>query len=346
MNVLLTCAGRRNYLVQYFQEALSGRGEVYSADASPDAPAMEEADRAFLVPPVDAPGYFDAVLALCRKHRVRLLISLNDLELPLLARQRQRFLQVGTWPVVSSPEVIDTCWDKWKTTRFLSSCGIGSPKTYLSLLEARRALRSGELRFPLVIKPRWGTASIGIFYPENEEELEFAYRYSKANIQRTILAEASKAGGNRSILIQERLQGQEHGIDVINDLEGGYVCTFVKRKLAMRSGETDRAVTVQHPELESLGRKIGERLGHVANLDCDVFLLEDGCRVLELNSRFGGGYPFSHAAGANLPAALIAWAEGREPDPSWLTVQPEVIAAKCDRLVLRRSKVDESFCGY
>ena len=122
----------------------------------------------------------------------------------------------------------------------------------------------------------------------------------------------------RAVLIQERIGGQEYGLDVVNDLDGRHVTTFARCKLAMRAGETDRAVTVETFELDRMGAAIGERLGHAGNLDCDVFLADGRLYVLELNPRFGGGYPFSHAAGADLPAALIAWASGKAPDPRWL----------------------------
>ena len=334
VNVLLTCAGRRNYLLNYFREALNAQGRVLAADADPYAPAMQEADRALVVPPVTSPDYVDNLLAICRDNKVALLISLNDLELGLLARQRERFLQVGTIPVVSSPDVVDTCFDKWATVKFLRDSGLAAPQTYPTLPEARAALEQGDLSFPLVIKPRWGSASIGIEYLEDEHELELAYQLTKQRLHRTILADASAADYDRAILIQERLAGQEYGLDVINDLQGNYVTTFVKRKLAMRAGETDSAVTVEDRPLQKLGETIGKYLGHVGNLDCDVFVNENGAYVLELNPRFGGGYPFSQVAGANLPAALLAWARGEKLNPEWLQVTPGVAAAKCDRLVV------------
>jgi carbamoyl-phosphate synthase large subunit len=55
--------------------------------------------------------------------------------------------------------------------------------------------------------------------------------------------------------------------------------------------------------------------------------------VLEMNPRFGGGYPFSHVAGANLPAALIAWVSGQPINPDWLTIKSDVLSSKCARLV-------------
>jgi carbamoyl-phosphate synthase large subunit len=334
MNVLLTCAGRRNYLVKFFQEALRGRGQVFAADASADAPALRQADKFFILPLLDHSGYIDALLTICQRHCVRLLISLNDLELPLLARHSTYFLKVGTIPVTSSPEVVDTCSDKWKTFKFLKASNLETPNTYRSLADAREALARGDITFPLVLKPRWGTASIGIEYVYDEEELELHYTLAMKRLPWTLLRQIGAADPDRCILIQKRLCGQEYGLDVVNDLEGRYVCTFVKRKLVMRAGETDRAITVKSDALEGIGEAIGRELGHIGILDCDLIVTEQSCSVLDLNPRFGGGYPFSHMAGANLPAALIAWANREQPDADWLKVGPNVVSSKYDKLVI------------
>ena len=332
INILLTCAWRRNYLVDYFRQALAGRGQIFASDATLSAPALQEADRAFLVPPVTDPDYFNILLEICREHHVRLLFSLNDLELPLLARQRFQFLSVGTIPVISSPTVVDLCFDKWATWNFLQEIGVPTPLTFISLAEAQDALSRSELAFPLVVKPRWGTASFGIDYPESTEEMALTWELGRMRLQRSFLLAAS-VDKECCLIAQEKVTGTEYGLDIVNDLEGRHVTTFVKRKLSMRAGETDKAITVTHPALEAVGRRIGEALGHIGNLDCDVFVDGERFWVLELNPRFGGGYPFTHRAGANLPAALIAWAQGDAVDPCWLIMQPDVATAKCDRLV-------------
>ena len=333
MNVLLTCSGRRNYMVEYFRAALDWRGQVYAADCSKDAPSLHETDRAFVVPQVTHPEYIEHMLTLCRANAVQLVVPTNDLELPGLARHRERFRAQGTVAVVSSPEVIDTCFDKWATSRFLESCGIACPRTYLTVREAQNALDRQEIALPLVIKPRWGSASIGIVHVERADELAPAYHLIKQQLASTILAEASSRDLDHAVLVQQCLLGQEYSLDVVNDLDGRYVTTFARRKLAMRAGETDRAVTVELPEFDRVGATIGQKLSHTGDLDCDVFLVEDRLYVLELNPRFGGGYPFSHAAGADLPAALIAWASGAAADPLWLRPRPGVASAKTDRLV-------------
>lgn len=333
MNIMLTCAGRRNYLIQFFQIALANRGYVIAGDASSEAPALQEADVSFLLPSVNHHDYFDKLLYICEQKQVRLLIPLNDLELPLLAKQRDRFLKIGTIPVISASKVIDICFDKWATCQFLNTLGIATPKTYLSVNQAKAAIKKGEINFPLVIKPRWGSASIGIEYPEDEEDLELAYRFVKKAIKKSFLAEISSTAPDEYILIQEKLIGQEYGLDIVNNLAGDYITTFVKRKLAMRAGETDRAVTIQNEDITKIGEIIAKNLRHIGNLDCDLMVTAKGIFVLEMNPRFGGGYPFSHIAGANLPAALIAWANEETPQPEWLKTQTNTMISKCDRLV-------------
>jgi carbamoyl-phosphate synthase large subunit len=333
MNVLLTSAGRRNYLINYFRDALQGSGHVFAADASADAPALQEADKAFVVPLASDSEYIDKIVHVCRQNEVGLLVSLNDLELPVIAKNRQLFLSNGTIPVISSPETINTCFDKWATHNFLQSIGVSSPKTYLSLHDARNALISGALSFPVVVKPRWGTSSIGIEFAHDLEELELAYRVSSLRLKRSFLAAVSSSAPEHYLLIQEYLEGDEYGLDIINDINGNYVTTVVKRKLVMRAGETDRAITIVNDNLNVIGEIVGKHLGHVGNLDCDVFVNTSGINFLEMNPRFGGGYPFSHIAGLNLPAALISWARCEATSPEWFTIETNVASAKCDGIV-------------
>ena len=116
----------------------------------------------------------------------------------------------------------------------MESIGLKSPKTFINLKEAKSAIEKGELSFPLVVKPRWGSASIGIDFPEDLRELELAYELQTIRLKRTILAEASKDDLDNAILIQEKIPGKEFGMDVLNDFEGNYVGSFVREKVAMR----------------------------------------------------------------------------------------------------------------
>ncbi|MFO0864140.1 MAG: ATP-grasp domain-containing protein, partial [Gemmataceae bacterium] len=319
-------------LVQYFQEALAGRGKVLAADASAEASALQEADEAIELPRVEDPAYADTLIEVCRANAVRLLVSLNDFELSVLASHRSRFAEVDTLAVVSSPEVLALCADKWEHATWLQERSIATPRSWLTVEAARSDATAGT---SLIVKPRWGSGSFSL-ERTGLADLNLALQLVQARVSQ-IPATFQPPNSTRTVIIQEVVRGREYGLDIVNDLDGKYVTTFVKRKLAMRSGETDRATVVRHPRLEKLGETIGTSLRHVGNLDCDVIENDAGLHVLDLNPRFGGGYPFSHLAGANLPAAIIAWAEGETPDPAWLRVSPGIAAAKCDRLVPLRA---------
>lgn len=332
MNILFTCAGRRTYLLKYFKEQLGNDGKIIGADMQLTAPALSVADVRVMVPAVYDERYVEALHQICEIHHVDVLISLNDLELSILAENKSSFENIGVKVIVSSPEVIDICFDKLRTAHFVESIGLRSPKTYPNLESAMEAISAGELKFPVVIKPRWGSASIGIEFVDNIADLKNIYELIRRKTLRGILGEVSQHDEN-FILVQEKITGKEYGLDVINDLEGNHVAVAVKQKLAMRAGETDKATTVDNPELHHIGQVLGTQLGHIGNLDCDI--LEQGGKyyVLELNPRFGGGFPFSYEAGVNLPKAIINWAQGKDFDVEELQATCGLTFAKCDYLV-------------
>ena len=333
MNILFTCAGRRNYLLHYFKDAVKPDGMVIAADMQSTAPAMAVADKAFVVPSLYDAGYIDKLLDICGREQVTALVSLNDLDLPILARAREKFENIGTTLLVSSEDIIDICFDKWRTFAFARDNAILCPKTCLSLDETIENLNSARLRFPLTVKPRWGSASIGIEFPENMAELKLAYELVTLKVSRSILAEVSNRDKNHAVLIQEKLTGTEYGIDILNDLSGRPAQVYVKEKLAMRAGETDKALLRRHTDLEKLGFEIGKALGHIGNLDVDCFESHGKLYLLEMNPRFGGGYPFSHEAGADYPAAIVSWLKGAHFDFSQFKRKYDQPYAKCDTLI-------------
>ena len=333
MNILFTCAGRRNYLLRYFREELNGRGKIYAADMSDTAPALHEADVTFTVPAVADKDYIPALLDLCSKNNIDLIISLNDMELPILAANREGFEKQGTKLLVSSSDVIDVCFDKLKTCEYLAAHGFSYPASYTDLASAQNALKVGQLMFPLIVKPRWGSASTQIYKVCSEVELELAFKLAGIQLQKTSLQVADNLV-SESILIQECLPGDEYGLDILNDMSGNVCAVYVKRKLEMRAGETDKSYLVDEPVLADLGERIGSTLGHIGNLDCDVFYDGSNAAVLELNPRFGGGYPFSHTLGANYPKAIVQWYSGLSYDCTQSEMNTGIVVSKCDDLLV------------
>lgn len=305
MNILLTSAGRRSYLVNYFKEALNKDGKVHASN-SEWSNALEVADEAVITPLIYGNGYIEFILEYCKNNDINAVISLFDIDLPVLANSKKVFQENGIELIVSDYDIVEICNDKWRTYNFLKEYNFKVPKTYISLEDCLTSLNNGDLTFPLIIKPRWGMGSIGIYKALNQSELVVFFKKTKEEIQNSYLKYES-GFFEESVIIQEFISGQEYGLDIINDLNGNYVTTLVKKKIAMRAGETDSAISVQNDVLTKLGKEIAIKLRHIANLDMDCFMVNNQPYILEMNCRFGGGYPFSHIAGVNLPLAILKW---------------------------------------
>ncbi len=327
MNILLTSVGRRAYMVKYFQEALAGAGEVHVCNSDAQTVAFQYADKCVLSPLIYDETYIPFLLDYCRKNKIDLLLSLFDIDLLMLARHKGEFEQNGTQVIVSDPGFVEICNDKWKTYLFLKENGFNVPRTYLSLQEVMGALDAGLLRYPIIVKPRFGCGSIAMSVAEDEMSLLYCFSRSTRAVQNTYLKYES-AGAEEKIIFQEFLHGQEYGADVINDLQGQHVAAIVKKKIAMRAGETDIAETVEEPAIAAEMERLGRLTGHIANVDCDVFLVDGKPYILEMNARFGGGYPFSHVAGCRLPEAIVRWARGEAAQKEFFAVRENMIIYK------------------
>ena len=311
MNVLLSAVGRRAYLVKFFKEVLAPLGgKVYATNTTPDATGFLAADESRIVPPSASSEYVDVMVALCKEWNIRLLFSLHDWDAPALARARDRFTAVGTILVMGRTEVLTACLDKYKLVKLMKELGVRCPRTVLSIKDAL-----ADLSFPMMVKPRWGQGSIGIFKVNALDELEAAFMFAERRA-RDFAAVCSEIDQTQpQVVIQEFISAQEFGCDIVNDLSGRFKKAFVKRKFAMRSGETDAAESVDCAEIQKVAQKVATWSGHLGCMDSDWFFQEGGDPVLiELNPRFGGGYPFSHCAGVNVPLACVNWALGKEDD--------------------------------
>lgn len=337
MNLLITSVGRRSYMIEYFKSAIGSSGAVHAANSDLTY-ALQTADHFVITPPIYDKSYIEFLLEYCRKNQISGIISLFDIDLPILSENKSRFNSLGIQVIVSDPEIMSICNDKWKTFQFLSMNGFATPKTYLSLNQALESVEKGKINFPLIIKPRWGMGSIGIYEADNALEAKVFYNKTKNIILKTYLKYESSSALDESVILQEKISGSEYGLDILNDLKGNYLCCVPKKKLAMRAGETDIARVLIDPELIALGQRLSAYTQHIGNLDADFFVGENNeYYILELNCRFGGQYPFSHMAGVNFPNVIISLLKGENPDKKYLNFE-EVTSHK--DLVIRRNYFD------
>lgn len=329
LNVLLTCAGRRHYLTTYFKQALGDLGRVVGTDMDLSAPALQACDVSRQVPGVFDPSYLDELKKVILEENIHMVFSLNDLEVCLLAENRAALEQeTGATFYVPPVQTLDVCADKWRTVEFAREIGIVAPETFLTVASAVVALEVGRVQFPLIIKPRWGSASIGLHVVETLSDLETAFETCRKAVAKSAL---SSLGAEDTVIIQEVIQGPEYGVDLLYGKQENFIGFTAKKKLAMRAGETDKAVTVAPGPFQETVDKIAAALPHRGNLDCD-FLERDGkLYLLEFNTRFGGGYPFTHLAGANHVQMLLNDYQGKALGEYGYAVGKGF--AKCDTLV-------------
>ena len=306
MNILLTSVGRRAYIIDYLRDVykkLGLVGNIIATNLDMNTTAMSVADKAFESPIIYDEKYIPFLLEICKSEKIDMLISLFDIDLMILAKNKSRFEEMGVKVIVSNEDIINICNDKFEMLKYLKKINMPVPKTYIDLEEALKGADFDKNSY--ILKPRWGMGSLSIFEAENKKELEVLYEKAKRSIQKSYLRFESGADIDRAVLIQEKIIGDEYGLDIFNDFKGENLTVTVKKKLAMRSGETDIAKVIENKELEDIGKKIAESLKHIGNLDMDILFDGQSAYIIDMNARFGGGYPFTHSAGVNELEALI-----------------------------------------
>lgn len=283
MNILIPNIGRRGYLVRYLKQTDKLDCKVFVSDCDNTASGLYgDNDGAYILPrPVDnEEAYIDALIQLCVKCGIHIIIPVIDPEILILSKYREMFRAQDIFVSVSDENVLNICYDKTKMNSFLNKHGFGFPRTYTSISAFMQEHENHRISFPVVIKPIFGSGSESTFIIKNTSEL--------------------KALFHKGMMIQEYIGGSEYGIDVFNDLDSNPVRCVIKRKISMRSGETDKSQIVCDDHIQETLLHLAKCLGHICNLDCDIIVKNDMIYIIDLNPRFGGGYPATHESGVNL----------------------------------------------
>jgi carbamoyl-phosphate synthase large subunit len=336
MNILISSVGRRNYIVDYFKKAVGNEGQVFVSNSLAFTSGMFAGDVSIVSPPIISKEYIPFLLDSCVRNNIKAIVPLFDMDLSALSYNKSVFKKHDILPIVSEYDFVNKCFDKLCYTDFLAIFGLKTPVTTNNLSYANDLIEIKEIKFPLILKPRWGTGSISTKVVSDMKSLHNEYTKLSKEVQSTYINTPVPEGHQNTILIQEMIEGDEYGLDVINDLNGNYQTTWVKKKFGMRSGETDGAVTIKNNILEICGQKIGKTSKHIGILDVDVILSNDGVPyVIDINPRFGGGYPFSHVAGVDLPKAIIKWIKG-EALTNELIIEENITSVKGITLIKKR----------
>jgi carbamoyl-phosphate synthase large subunit len=287
--VLVSSVGRRAQLIECFRRSflrLQLSGKVLGVDCSQTAPGAYLVDQFFQVPPCDVPEFFSVLLNICKNQSVDLLVPTIDTELPFYAEHREDFAAIGTTVAVSTPRVVEICANKALSHKWFLENGF--PTVRQATVEDVLSQPS-EWTFPLITKPRNGSASIGVRIVSSMDSL------------RSLCEESN------DLVVEEIARGHEHTVNVLVNRDGRCVCAVPHRRLEVRAGEVSKGITVKNTLVMDLVSRVAEKLpGAYGPLNVQGFLSSKGSFVVtEINPRFGGGYPLAHQAGADFPRWLM-----------------------------------------
>lgn len=284
LRILLTNSGRRTYMVENLIQSATLRQiavDIHVTDTSLDTASfwVNQSIIHHITPRVSENplAYQNEIIKICKQGSIDLLIPLMDYELPLLADIKEDLLKLGTVVVVSIREVVDMCLDKVKMYEYCCQNNILTPQIYDS---------NSSITFPVIYKKRFGSGSVGLKILNHKSEL--------------------KDHKDEDEIYQQYIKGQEYGLDIFNDFKGNFQYCSIRKKLSMRAGETDKAEVFHDEKIWNYGKTLGSTIGHVGNMDADIILDDEGLiYLIDLNPRFGGGYPFSFFSGVDGIGAIL-----------------------------------------
>lgn len=312
-NILFTSAGRRVSLIRHFKKTLQEldlAGKIITADLTKTAPSVYIGDLFEPLPPINSPGYIPAVMDICKKHNITLLIPLLDTELSVLAQHKKDFEAIKVTVLVSSPEVNNICFNKRKTHEFFSNAGVDTP----ALFVPEMILKDTRAEFPFFLKPAEGSSSIGATKINNRKELAFFNNHVIDPI------------------LQEYVTGEEYTLDVLVAFDGSVRSVVPRLRLETRAGEVSKGMTVKNHSIIAAGKKVVEALpGAVGCITVQCFLTPaKEIKFIEINPRFGGGFPLSIEAGADFPRWIIEMMIGLKRDIKLDQWQENIIMLRYD----------------
>lgn len=323
MNILFCSAGRRAELLKDFRKSMDEDDRIIAADLSNLAPALYVADAYYLVPRIDDPTYLDTILEICRKEKINAVTTLIDPEIELLAKNRARFEEIGVEVLAPNTETAGLCFDKFKMYQYLTAHGISTPDTWGDYVSAMDAIESGGLSFPVFVKPRTGSGSVGARKVHDAETLK-------------ALCEADP-----SLIIQRLMTGDLDADVYIDTISHKAVSAFSKRKLETRIGGASKTISFKDEKLFDFIRRITDLLKFNGPVDMDFFFQNGVYYLSEVNPRFGGAYLHAYGAGVDFIKLIKNNLDGIENTPVFGNYENDVVMMMYDSVVITKIAMAE-----
>ena len=319
MNILILSAGTRCQLINYFKDRNNGFDKVVATDSSIYAPAVYMEDNHYIVPRMHDTNYLPMLINICKKEEINVILPLQEDEIELISQNKAIFENLNILVAISDIETLKICRDKYLLYKTLLSKGISCVETYDYNSETDIIK---DMTLPIIAKDRFGAGSVGMLKIDSWP----------------LLAEFAKCS-QKELVVQPYLEVKEYGVDAYVDfISGEIIAIFVKEKIRMRAGETEKSKSIKDQELFKLVEDVIKEFDFRGPIDIDVFKYNGVYNVLEINPRFGGGYPHAYECGVNFIKFIAENAKGRQNKPVIGEYEGNTVLLKYTDAMLKNEK--------
>ncbi|MDE8033235.1 ATP-grasp domain-containing protein [Erysipelothrix rhusiopathiae] len=321
MNILFCSVGRRGELVKDFKQTMKNLGKIIATDCSEYAPAIYLADKYYITSRIDDENYIEELIDICKKEDIKAVMTFIDPEIEILTKNRAIFKEAGVEVLHPEYETAKICFDKYIFAKHLEANNISTVKTYGDIEEFLE--NKDNVDFPVFVKPRTGSGSVGARKIYNLEELEAAYF------------------DDHSLIIQELMDEEDVDVDVYVDTHSRELVSFFsKRKIETRIGGASKTISFIDKNIEPLLEALVNCLDFYGPMDVDLFYKNGTYYISEINPRFGGAYLHAYGAGVDFVKFIINNLEGKENSKSFYQYEEGVLMMMYDSVVINQAKVE------
>lgn len=322
MNYLMCSVGRRGELMKDFRASMEPGSRLIATDNSPYAPALYLADEQYIVPRIDAPGYIDTLLDICVREKIDAVTTFIDPEILVLSENRERFAALGVEVLAPYAETARLCFDKYEMFKYLRSCGVRTAMTWGTFPEVRDALAAGEVSFPVFVKPRTGSGSVGARKVFDLDTLQAAFRQDSG------------------LIAQELMTGEgcfDLDADIyVDTVSHEPVAIFSKRKISTTIGGANKTISFKDERLFAFAREALRHFRFNGPIDADFFYKNGEYYLSEVNPRFGGAYLHAYGAGVDFIKLIERNLRGQANESIVGRYDEGVVMMMYDSVVIKR----------
>ncbi|GAB5617068.1 ATP-grasp domain-containing protein [Faecalimonas canis] len=320
MNILFCSAGRRCELLKNFRKSMGNEGKIIATDISLTAPAIYMADKYYIVPRIDDDKYISIILDICKKEEIQAVTTLIDPEIMILAKNRNKFEKIGVEVLTPYKETAEICFDKYVMYEYLKEKGIRTVLTYSDIESFKKGQAEGEIDFPVFVKPRTGSGSVGARKVEDMKTLE------KAMIE------------DSSLIIQEFMSDAlDIDADIyVDTISNQAVSLFSKKKLETKIGGASKTVSFKDDNLNQFASEALQAFQFNGPIDMDFWYRDGQYYLSEINPRFGGGYLHAYGAGVDFVKLIMNNMNGIENKPCFGNYEDDIVMMMYDSVVIEK----------